>query len=462
MLLSGFLSLGRDPAELPLADWEMIINLAWFSNLTHQCGLIFLREYLHQNPTERKWRLVFMTILLATLVAAMAPTTTAVQFDKYYGPQPSTPAKCFYSKSIRDALYQEGNINKGAITQTGAFQITTISIIILVLSFVTRLLKLFETTSRFVRDQIRARISRFLRKVFKVYIIARLDPRNRRSGFRFRIVLLENPLLACYMFLRIFADIYASVFSDVSWVLLSAIFGTKQLAAQRSSLEEPDNISDFGQILPIVMLVAAVLTIRQSFMSGRKPPLPALSTNGSTSLNGGSQSRMLSISSGSTAVASTTPPSEGKDSRVSSISSISDPAPNPTVELEHLLSQEKYVGANWLLPTLFNIAVAIFLFFQLIASSGGGNAQALFVSIILSFIIVAFACCAVILVGFAVDECRFATWVIWGFALQPFGAIVWLSRQVMIHAVSFGELDQAVSMVIDLGIEEAMLVKHEK
>jgi hypothetical protein len=97
----------------------------------------------------------------------------------------------------------------------GSFQITTISIIILGLSFVTRLLKLFETTSRFLTNEIRARMSLRLRKALASCVKLRLAPRNRRSVFKFRIVLLENPLLACYLFLRIFVDIYASVFSDV-------------------------------------------------------------------------------------------------------------------------------------------------------------------------------------------------------------------------------------------------------
>jgi hypothetical protein len=156
-----------------------------------------------------------MTILLVTLITAMAPTTGAVQFDKDYGAQPWTPAKCFYSKNITDALYHEGEINKDSVTQTGAFQITTVSIIILGLSFVTRLLKLFETTSRFFADQIRGRVSRHLRNILASCVKLRLASQNRRSGFRFRIVLLENPLLAGYLFLRIFVDIYASAFSDV-------------------------------------------------------------------------------------------------------------------------------------------------------------------------------------------------------------------------------------------------------
>ncbi|KAI0912151.1 hypothetical protein F4823DRAFT_623062 [Ustulina deusta] len=380
-----------------------------------------------------------MTILLVALITAMAPTAAAVQFDTYYGAQPSTLAKCFFSKNITDTLYHEGNINKGPVAQEGAFQITTISI-------------LFETTSRFFADKIRARISRHFRKALASCVKLRLARRNRRSGFRFRIVLLENPLLACYLFLRIFADIYASVFSDVFWVLLSAIFGTKQLAAQRASLDEPNNIYEFGQILPVAMLVAAILTIRQSFMSGRKPPTPDPPIDGSIASNKGSRSPWSSISSESSGVTNTRNSSEGKDPQVSSVNSVPGPTPGAMVELELLLSQAKYVEAIWLLPTLFNIAVAIFLFFQIISSSGGSDAQELIVSIIISFFIVSIACCAVILVGLAVNECRNASWGIWAFALPPFVGMALLSRQVMNHAVSFGGLDQRVSLVVYLAV----------
>lgn len=215
MLLSGFLSLLGEPSNMPLADWRMIINLAWFSNLTHQCGLIFLRGYLYQNPSERLWRLLFMTILLLMLITAMVPTVFAVEFDSHFGPQPSTPARCFFNEDVRNALYEEGNINKDPIYNTGPFQISTVSIIILFLSFVTRLVKLFETSSRFVHNKIRARIGRCLRKVLSYLVKIRHVSRGHNSKFKARVVFLENPLLAGYMFLRIFADIYASVLSDV-------------------------------------------------------------------------------------------------------------------------------------------------------------------------------------------------------------------------------------------------------
>ncbi|GAP92708.2 hypothetical protein SAMD00023353_9600010 [Rosellinia necatrix] len=381
----------------------------------------------------------------------MAPNAGAVQYDDYYGAQPSTPAWCFYQKGITDALYHEGNINEGPVSHTGSFQITVAAIVILGLSFVTRLLKLFETTSRFLADKIRMPMSRHLRKVLAYCVKLRLAPQAHRSGFKGRIVLWEYPLLACYLYLRMVVDIYASVFSDIVWVLLSAIFGTKQLSAQRALLDEPNNIYDFGQILPIAMLVAAILTIRQSFMSGRKPPNLAPTINGCL-FSGESFGSPLSLGSmGSNAITFTADSGGGKGSRVYSANSIPPLSPpSTTATLEDFLSQAKYVEATWLLPTLFNIAVAIFLFFQLIASSGGGDAKDLLVSIIICFLIVSVACCAVILVGFTVDDYRWASWVIWTFAMQPFGAMVLLSRQVMTHEVSLSDLDPAWSLVIYL------------
>ncbi|KAI0009689.1 hypothetical protein F4779DRAFT_640288 [Xylariaceae sp. FL0662B] len=460
MLISGFVSLIREPDNMPLRDWLIINNLVWFSNLTHQCGLIFLRGHLYQNPSERLWRLAFMTILLIMLITSMVPTAFAISFDPNHGPQLSTPARCFYDSNVREALYQEGGINKGPITKTPSFQISMMSIVILFLSFVTRLIKLFETSSRFVQHQIRARIGRYLRKVLAYCIRERLEYRRRKSKAGLRIILVENPLLAVYLFLRVFADIYASVFSDVCWVLLSAIFGTKQLAAMRASIEGPeDDVFNFGQILPIMMLVAAILTIRQAFMSGRQPPSPTPPVEDTAMPNRGRSSRMTSIGSVVTAVSSTILTNGGNCSPIPPVSL--DAAPDRRSQLEQLLSQDYYMDAIWLLPTLLNVGAAIFLFFQMISSSGGTSA-ANFVAFVSSlFVIISFACCTVILVGFTLEGCRHAEWYVGLFALQPFFATVFLSYLAMAHKLHFGELDRTHGIIIVLSIVAALAVEKE-
>lgn len=89
------------------------------------------------------------------------------------------------------------------------------------MSFAVRLIKLFETSSRFVRLRIRAPIGRVLRRRLKSIICTSLNQRERGPGLRLRVYWFENILLASYLFLRITADICTSVFADVRNELLS-------------------------------------------------------------------------------------------------------------------------------------------------------------------------------------------------------------------------------------------------
>ncbi|KAM0815337.1 hypothetical protein AB5N19_01131 [Seiridium cardinale] len=367
MLLSGYITL-LELEKMSLAHWYMIINLAWFSNLTHQGGLIFLRGYLYQNPSERLWRLVLMVLLLVALACVMAPTILAVQYDTYLGAQPATPAVCFFNHEVAEALFREGDINQGSITRTGAFQIGTVAFLILLLSFTTRLVKLFETSSRFV-----------------------------------------------------------------SWLLLSALFGTIQLGIQRSSVARVEEF-DFGQVLPIMLLGAAVLPIRQAFVPLSPEPLMSTSSVNTSPSTRRRSSQMSSVCLTLTSTSNVAWPPEG-----------------------NFLSQAIYTEDIWLLPTLFNVVAAIFLFFQLIASSGGSDAASLVVSMAFSFGVISLACCTIILVGLTVGEYPPGKVIIWFFGLQPLGAIALLARAVMMHTISFHERDQVISMLAILFSAAAIL-----
>ncbi|KAF2996351.1 hypothetical protein E8E14_000616 [Neopestalotiopsis sp. 37M] len=437
MLLSGYSSL-LDVEYMTLTSWLMVANLAWFSNLTHQCGLVFLRGYLYRNPNERMWRLLLMTVLFFGLASAMTPTIGAVVFDSYYGAQPSTPAVCFYNLEVVQALYADGGINQGSITGARSFQISSIATTVLFLSFAVRLIKLFETSSRFVRLRIRAPIGRMIRRWLRCAVKTRITQRGQGAGLFLRVFCFENVLIASYMFLHITADICTSVFADVAWLLLSAIFGTKQLAFQRDFLSqlgndqltfEPSvyaeheiNRFDFGQVLPLMLLAGVALATRQAFQSGRSSSEVSVSTV-TVALDGRKDTDL------SAAESTLIPPSE---------------APS---RIEHLLSRDIYLENVWLLPTLFNIGFAIFLFFQLIVSSSGGNAASLFISIAYSTAVVCIACSCIIMVGLVVDELSWGRCLIWGIAVQPLAAISWLSAVVMTHGVSFGDREQL--MILD-------------
>ncbi|KAI1852863.1 hypothetical protein JX266_002404 [Neoarthrinium moseri] len=440
MLLSGFVSL-NDFDYMSLTSWLMVANLAWFSNLTHQCGLVFLRGYLYQNPRERMWKLMLMTGLFLTLVCAWTPMIGAIVFDGYFGAQPTTPAACFYNLEVVHALYADGGINQGSITGAPSFQISAVAIVVLFLSFIVRLIKLFETSSRFVRNRIRTPVSLILRNLLSRIVTSSLTQRQYGAKFQSRVFWFENPFLASYLFLRIAADIFTSVFADVTWLFLSAIFGTKQLAFQRLSLAQlgndqikfetgllaqlSNNRFDFGQTLPLMLLASVMLTTRQAFQAGRR----ATSSSPDTKR----------------------PPfNTTASSRQSSFASTLVAASENVSTIDAILSRDIYLDSAWLVPTVLNIGAAIFLFFQLIASSGGGTAGSLLISMVYSSAIICVACGAIILVGFAVSELRWGAWFIWCIAVLPLAAILWLSAIVMTHGVSFGDREQLLTMVTRL------------
>lgn len=181
------------------------------------------------------------------------------------------------------------------------------------------------------------------------------------------------------------------------------------------------------------MLVAALLTLRQSFMSGRVQSFLTPPTAGSLDLSKAKDSRIASIGSTSSSIPITLFSNGTEDSQTSSTTCTLDSNPSAISKVEQLLSHDSYTGAIWLLPTLLNVGAAIFLFFELIASSGGGNALGLFVSMLYSFAVVSLACCAVILVGLTMDEYQYGKLWTGLFALQPLGAIIWLTRRYVLQ-----------------------------
>ncbi len=72
ILISGFYAMRCD--NLSTYHWQLLVQLAWFSSLTHLSSLTFLRKYMFQHPEERCWRLVCMLLHLVLLVIALVPS----------------------------------------------------------------------------------------------------------------------------------------------------------------------------------------------------------------------------------------------------------------------------------------------------------------------------------------------------------------------------------------------------
>ncbi|KAK0392196.1 hypothetical protein NLU13_1694 [Sarocladium strictum] len=283
VLIAGFSAIETIPAYY----WQLIVYVAWFSNLTHQCGLIFLRRYLHRKPWERTWRVILISVLMILLIIAMVPSMYFNWHDNGIydllstpasAAQPATPMRCFYNHETRHYMHQKtfGHPNKvPKFAATRAFQNVLISLVFLVTSYVTRVIKLFNSSSTFFRYQVRGRAGYAVRRFF-AWILWKIDTVTRHKiDTEPWYLFLENPLLTFYFFFRVLLDIYASVISDVGWLYAGTLLGLWRLVAEKQAeadfvederaFEEEDRVMDFGQLLPLMLLASPVFATIGTF-----------------------------------------------------------------------------------------------------------------------------------------------------------------------------------------------------
>ncbi|KAF4459269.1 hypothetical protein FALBO_13968 [Fusarium albosuccineum] len=238
ILISGYADL---PKGISAYHFLLVTHVAWFSNLTHICGLTVLRRYLHSRPAEKWGRLICMALLSVMLLGAMAPTLffNWAHADEGTASLAGSDAICFYDRyrstdwhkesdsdhntsyPNRNASYAGRNTSytyqdafdtgpRKALRDSTAFQSGILSILLLVFSLASRMIKLQDTLTNSIKD-------------------------GRKS---------------C-------SDWFTNF---VYWLLISAIWGTIKLSLTISSAEVDENEWTFGQILPVFLLLSPFVT----------------------------------------------------------------------------------------------------------------------------------------------------------------------------------------------------------
>ncbi|OQE17691.1 hypothetical protein PENFLA_c023G07742 [Penicillium flavigenum] len=137
-------------------QWLAVVYLAWFSSLTHLSCLTILRNYLHNRPSERTWRLVCTFVLVALLFFAFLPTFNyrwqlGHSAEDTGPPTPEDYAICYLKPMSRldyraHSLYWEG-LNYHSHSEH-TIVATSISIVWwLMISFIWGVERLFSTTA---------------------------------------------------------------------------------------------------------------------------------------------------------------------------------------------------------------------------------------------------------------------------------------------------------------------------
>ena len=188
--------------------WEIVVDLVWFSSLTHLTTLTVLYQYFRDNPLVRNWRAASMLAIVVMLGIAL------LSMGNVSSANMAVPAQCLFEKLVdEDGPY--------AYSDPLAPPSMIISIIILFISYVTRLIKLSKMSSVFARRWLRSKPGHLLK--------GWLDGLNRRSrlsraGFLYTIG--HQLLLTVFVLLRALLDVYESMLWEVctkfrSWIKLS-------------------------------------------------------------------------------------------------------------------------------------------------------------------------------------------------------------------------------------------------
>lgn len=136
ILLCAYLELGRG---ISIYHWRVTVQLAWFSSVTHLTTLTSLRTHFQERPKMALWRTFLMGVTLLLLIIALVPTgfitggSTGSITSYLFNLEATAPAICLFSnESLFGPFYSA---------------VVILSIIILLTSYVTRVIKLFTPLS---------------------------------------------------------------------------------------------------------------------------------------------------------------------------------------------------------------------------------------------------------------------------------------------------------------------------
>ncbi|OQD87340.1 hypothetical protein PENSOL_c080G08371 [Penicillium solitum] len=236
---------------LTVYEWQVIVRLAWFSCLTHLSCLMALRNYLHTHTFGRTWRLVAMGILASMLIVGLLPTANYIDL--------------LHSISSEYAMCHLAIRPSSGI----ALWSMVLPILVIALSFVSRVIKLHKTLSVELWGKLRTRASVNARSILLV-VYNRCSTRGLKQRLSFFLV--YRPLFAAFFVARLVFAAWSSMFVEGLWLLIAFIWGLLQLMGALNdgskelglwTMPGSHTRTDwtFGQVVSLLLLAAPLISL---------------------------------------------------------------------------------------------------------------------------------------------------------------------------------------------------------
>ena len=260
LLVSGYIQVacGLDPFH-----WQIVIYLAWFSSLTHLTTLTILRQYFHDNPAARFWRLALMLVMGIMLLVALIPTGHSLWFIDADSEPFEFPVSCYYQR-----IWAQGEQTKDS--RITVYQISSMitSMLVLFVSYLTRIVKLYKGATALVKLWLRTKPGGVLKS--EMQKLGRRAARRKGASFSLVLYLVLEILQVA---LRATFDLFESVLWEIFWLMFALAWGTSNLLHTRShsnpAIADLENTWGFSQVFPIVLLALPILSIGENYYERR-------------------------------------------------------------------------------------------------------------------------------------------------------------------------------------------------
>ncbi|KAG9235175.1 hypothetical protein BJ875DRAFT_374788 [Amylocarpus encephaloides] len=261
ILIAGYSQLSQGIA---IYHWMSIVNLAWFSTVTHLFALTALRHDpdipVHNSPILI-FRVVSIGILIIMLMCAIYPVGYALGS---YGVESKFPAWCFYHQGVEWA--DEG------LKHSYSSAYLVFAYFALLYGFFSRCYLLLLSTH--VAEALAA-IAFF--RGLKSPVRKLEDLISRSYGPQINnpapITIINRLLHAFYALLVASINLYQSKLWEVTWLSATLVWGTLRILLLQQGFEtftsqldiptevlEGQNIWGFGQVVPVVLLALPLLS----------------------------------------------------------------------------------------------------------------------------------------------------------------------------------------------------------
>ena len=264
ILVSGYVQL---PCGLSAYHWQTIVDLAWFSALTHLATLTSLRQYFRSRPTMAILRIIFMGMTLILLGAALLPTIFMPELrngesafvKNGFALQDSqivvngfisSPAICLFSDQSRDRVWKSQSVQEvdGCHhSRPYNLNIVVLSLLYLVISYLSRIIRLFTPLAGSANQWLRFGPINFLQKKY--------SSTGVHSPTFKTFLTVRNALLLLIMTLwDAFYLAANSMLWEILWLVAALVWGTLRIIGLRMLSHLPGEYSwGFGQILAVLL-----------------------------------------------------------------------------------------------------------------------------------------------------------------------------------------------------------------